>query len=72
MLHSSSNRNLQSQWSRVQTRHYRDEKSHHVNAGENNIFVLCSHKESYENKSEEKQTLSGQTSSWSKKEQIHF
>lgn len=54
MLHSSYNLNQQSQWSRVQTRHYRDEKSHHVSPGENNIFVFCSHMESHKNISDSK------------------
>lgn len=45
ILHSSYNQNHQSQWSRVQTHHYRDEKSHRVNLGKNNIFVFCSHME---------------------------
>lgn len=51
MLHSSYNQNHQSQWSRVQTRHYRDEKYHRVNSGENNIFVFCSHMEFHKNMS---------------------
>lgn len=51
MLHSSYNQNHQSQWSRVQTRHYRDEKSHRINLGQNNIFVFCSHMESHKNMS---------------------
>lgn len=54
MLHSSYNQNHQSQWSRLQTRHYRDEKSHRINPGENNIFVFCSHMESHKNMSDSK------------------
>lgn len=52
MLHSSYNWNQQSQWSRVQTRRYRDEKSHRVSPRENNIFVFCSHTESHKNMSD--------------------
>lgn len=64
MLHGSYNQNHQSQWSQVQTRHYRDKKSHRINPGENNIFVFCSHPTKVwvtQMSAEEKQTFSWQT-----------